>query len=93
MNLSYSSSTYKGQTYKSYSIAEFFREGSKVKKRIIWRIGKLSEQQAEQIKLICKVAGGKDQFLTQLNDIAVQESRSYLDIALVAALSHSPQRT
>ena len=52
MHLNYSTSEYKGQTYKSYSIAESYREGKKVRKRVIWRIGKLTEQQAQQIKLI-----------------------------------------
>ena len=83
MHLSYSTSSYKGQIYKSYSIAESIREGAKVRKRIIWRIGKLTDQQAEQIRLILDVAQGKDQIITRLEDIVVQESRSYLDIAVV----------
>ena len=32
MHLSYSFSTYKGKKYKSYTIAESYREGIKVKK-------------------------------------------------------------
>jgi transposase len=83
MHLSYSTSSYKGQIYKSYSIAESIREGAKVRKRIIWRIGKLTDQQAEQIRLILDVAQGKEQIFTRLEDIVVQESRSYLDIAVV----------
>ncbi len=86
MHLSYSSSTYKGKTYRSYAIAESYREGKKVKKRTIWPIGKLTEEQAEQIRLICKVAGGKGAVLTQLKDIVVKESKAYLDIALVNEL-------
>jgi hypothetical protein len=58
MHLSYSASSYKGQTYKSYSIAESYREGERVRKRIIWRIGKLTDQQADQIRLILGVAQG-----------------------------------
>jgi len=83
MHLSYSASSYKGQTYKSYSIAESYREGERVRKRIIWRIGKLTDQQADQIRLILGVAQGKDQVITRMEDIVVQESRSYLDIAVV----------
>ena len=83
MHLSYSTSSYKGQTYKSYSIAESYRKGQKVRKRIIWRIGKLTDQQAQQIRLILEVTEGKDQIITRLEDIVVQESRSYLDIAVV----------
>jgi len=83
MHLSYSTSSYKGLTYKSYSIAESYRKGKKVRKRVIWRIGKLTEQQAEQIRLILEVAQGKDQIVTRLEDIVVQETRNYLDIAVV----------
>jgi len=86
MHLSYSSSTYKGKTYKSYMIAESYREGKKVKKRTIWPIGKLTDEQAEQIRMICKVTSGKRTALTQLKDIVVKESKAYLDIALVNEL-------
>ena len=86
MHLSYSFSRYRGRKYKSYAIAESYREGKKVKKRTIWPIGKLADQQADQIKLILKVAQGKGQFITQLKDIVVKDSRAYLDIALVNEL-------
>ena len=86
MHLSYSFSTYKGKKYKSYAIAESYREGKKVKKRTIWPIGKLTNQQADQIKLILKVAKGKDQIQTQLKHIVVKDSKAYLDIAVVNEL-------
>jgi len=59
MHLSYSFSRYKRKKYKSYAIAESYREGKKVKKRTIWPIGKLTDQQADQIRLILKVTQGK----------------------------------
>ena len=86
MHLSYSFSRYKEKKYKSYAIAESYREGKKVKKRTIWPIGKLADQQADQIKLILKVVQGKGQFITQLKDIVVKDSKAYLDIALVNEL-------
>jgi len=82
MHLSYSTSEHKGQTYKSYSIAESYREGEKVRKRVIWPIGKLSDLQAEQIRLILKVVQG-GQVVTRLIDIVVKDTRAYLDIAVV----------
>jgi len=82
MHLSYSASEYKGQTYKSYAIAESYREGKKVRKRTIWPIGKLSDQQAEQIRLILKVVQG-DQVVTRLADIVIKNTKAYLDIAVV----------
>lgn len=86
MHLSYSFSTYKGKKYKSYAIAESYREGKKVRKRTIWPIGKLTDQQAVQIKLVLKVAKGQDQVLTQLKHIVVKDSKAYLDIAVVNEL-------
>lgn len=86
MHLSYSFSTYKGKKYKSYTIAESYREGKKVKKRTIWPVGKLTDTQAQQMKLILKVAQGKGKTITQLEDIVVKESKAYLDIALVNSL-------
>lgn len=83
MHLTYSTSKYKGNTYKSYSIAESVRKGNKVSKNIIWPIGKLSEQQAAQIRLICKVVQSKQEVVTLLENIVVKESKSYLDIAVV----------
>jgi transposase len=86
MHLSYSTSRHKDRTYKSYSIAESFREGKKVRKRIIWPIGKLSDQQADQIRLVLRVVQSEDQVVTRLKDIVVQDTRSYLDIAVVNTL-------
>lgn len=82
MHLSYSTSIYKGQTYKSYSIAESYREGKTVRKRNIWPIGKLTDNQADQIRLILKVVQG-DQTVTRLTDIVVKDTKAYLDIAVV----------
>jgi transposase len=86
MHLGYSTSAYKGQTYKSYSVVESYREGKRVGKRVIWRIGKLTDQQAEQIRLILQVVQSEDQVVTRLKDIVVQDTRAYLDIAVVNAL-------
>jgi len=86
MHLGYSTSTYKGQTYKSYKIAESYRDGKTVRKRVLWRLGKLTEQQAEQIKLILEVVQSENQVVARLKDIVVQETRAYLDIAVVNAL-------
>jgi transposase len=82
MHLSYSASEYKGQTYKSYTIAESYRDGKQVRKRTIWPIGKLSDLQAEQIRLILKVVQGGE-VVTRLVDIVVKDTRAYLDIAVV----------
>ena len=86
MHLSYSMSKYKGNVYKSYSIAESYRDGGTVRKRTIWKLGKLTDVQAAQIKLICQVAQDAEQLVTRLHDIAVTQSKAYLDIAVVNEL-------
>ena len=69
MHLSYSTSKYKGRTYKSYSIAESYRDGRTSRKRTIWSIGKLTDQQAEQMRLILRVAQSEDEIVTRLKDM------------------------
>ncbi len=86
MHLSYSESKYKDKSYKSYSIAESYRDGKTVRKRTLWKLGKLSDVQVWQIKLICRVVEDKEQLLTNLEDIVVKETKSYLDIAVVNEL-------
>jgi transposase len=83
MHLSYSTSKYKGRVYKSYSIAESYRDKKTPRKRTIWPIGKLSDRQADQIRLILKVVQSQDEVVTRLKDVVVKDSKAYLDIALV----------
>jgi len=86
MHLGYKTAKYKDKTYTSYFIAESYREGQKVKKRILWPIGKLTDTQKKQINLICKTLSDPEHVLTNLDNIVVQESKPYLDIAVVDAL-------
>ena len=83
MHLSYSTSKYKGRSYKSYSVAESYRDGKTSRKRTIWPIGKLTDQQAQQIRLVLKVVQNEDEVVTRLKDIVVQDTKAYLDIAVV----------
>ena len=83
MHLSYSTSKHKDRVYKSYNIAESYRDGKTSRKRPIWPIGKLTDQQADQIRLILKVVQNEDEVVTRLKDIVVQDTKAYLDIAVV----------
>jgi len=86
MHLSYKTSKYKDKVYRSYFIAESYRVGKKVKKRTLWHIGRLTDAQRDQIKLICKTMSDPDHVITTLEDIVVQKSRSYLDLAIANTL-------
>jgi transposase len=86
MHLSYSTSKYKGRVYKSYAIAESYRDGKTIRKRTVWPIGKLTDQQAQQVRLILKVVHSDDEVVTRLKDVVVKETKAYLDIAVVNEL-------
>ena len=86
MHLSYKTSKYKDKVYKSYSIAESYREGNIVKKRILWSLGKLTDLQALQIRKICQVMSDPHQVLTSIEDIVVQKSKAFGDLAIANAL-------
>jgi len=86
MHLDWRTSKYKGKVYKSYGIAESYREGNKVKKKRIFSLGKLTDAQADKIRLICKVVSNPDEQVTTLANIVAQECVSYLDVAVVNQL-------
>jgi transposase len=86
MHLDYQTSKYKGKVYKYYHIAEAYREGGKVHKNRLFPLGKLTDQQAQKIRLICKVISNPDEQVTTLGNIVAQECVNYLDVALVNQL-------
>jgi len=86
MHLDCRTSKYKGKVYKSYGIAESYREGGKVKKKRLFALGKLNEEQAAKIRLICKVISKPDEQVTTLSNIVAQECVNYLDVAVVNQL-------
>jgi len=82
MHLTYGTCRYKEKEYTSYSIAESYREGKKVRKRKLFPLGKLSETKVEQIKLILKVVKGKEHIISSIENIIPLRSLSYLEVAV-----------
>jgi hypothetical protein len=70
MHLDWRTSKYKGKVYKSYGIAESYREGGKVKKKRLFALGKLTDEQAAKIRLICKVISNPAEQVTTLEQIS-----------------------
>ena len=68
MHLTWGMNRHKGKEYKSYSIAESYRDGKAVRKHILFPLGKLTETQVEQIKEKCR-----DGCLLQLPADALKE--------------------
>ncbi len=86
MHLTYGTSRYKGQEYTSYSLAESYREGKRVRKRTLFPLGKLSETQVAQIRLILKVVAGKEHILSSIENIVPLKSLSHLEVAVANQL-------
>jgi len=86
MHLVYGTRYYKRKKYTSYSIAESYREGKTVRKRILFSLGKLSETKVEQIRLILKVVKGKEHILSSIENIIPLRSLSYLEVAVANQL-------
>jgi len=77
---------YKGKKYTSYGIAESYREGKTVRKRILFSLGKLSEIQVEQIRLILKVVKGREHIFSSIENIIPLKSLSYLEVVVANQL-------
>jgi transposase len=91
MHLDYQTSKYKDKVYKFYHIAESYRQGGKVKKNRLFPLGKLTDEQAQKIRLICRIISNPDEQVTTLASIVAQECVNYLDVAVVNQLWESWQ--
>ncbi len=66
-----------------YSIVESYRENEKSKNRVICYLGKLTPQQAQQIRNIPKVTQSADIFVVTLDDLLFEDHWRYLDVAFL----------
>ncbi len=73
----------RGKIYNYYSIAESYREGGVSHIRILFRLGALTEEQAEKIRMVLKIYGDPDLVVAKFKDIIFQEHWQYLDIAVL----------
>ena len=71
----------KGKVYKYYRVARSYREGQKVHTEILHRVGKLSDEEANQMRVILKLQSGKGPSLTSLAEIVFSDHWQYLDVA------------
>ena len=77
-----------GKAYMYYSIAESYRikGNSNPKTRILFRIGKLTPHQVQQIRNILKVIKSPDAIVARFEDIIYKDHWRYLDVAFVSYL-------
>jgi len=71
-----------GKIYKYYSIAESYREAGRSQIRIIWRLGRLTDLKAHQIRQVIKIIQSKGAVLLSLEDIIFSKHWLYLDVAV-----------
>ncbi len=86
LHLHYRSSKYKGQTYRSYSLARAYRRDGKNRKEIVLKLGKLSHEEIERWRMALRAAKEPGAVVTTLEDIAVRRHYAYLDVAVANAL-------
>jgi len=72
-----------GKTYTYHSIVESYQENGKSKKREICYLGKLTPQQAQQIRNILKITQSADIFVVTPDDLLFKDHWHYLDVAFL----------
>lgn len=85
MFLKKSTKSYKGKSYSTYTLTESYREEGKIKHRNIHTLGPLTDEQAQQIRLVLQVGQKPSVFVADEEDLLVANSLAYLD---VMALHH-----
>jgi transposase len=81
-----SSTVINGKTYHHYKIVESYREENKVKHRILFNIGTLTDEQAEQLKLALQVKSNPSILVAKESDLVVTKSIAYLDVIALRLL-------
>ena len=86
LHLHWGQSKYKGNSYRTYSLARPYREKGKNRKEIVMKLGKLSDEEANKWRNLLKALKKPGTFLTTLEDIIVTDHYAYLDVAVANAL-------
>jgi transposase len=83
LHLHWRPSSYKGKTYKSYSLARAYRKDGKNRKEIVLPLGKLSEDDLKRWKLFIDALKKPEMMLTTFDDIEVLRHYKYLELAVI----------
>jgi hypothetical protein len=86
LHLHWRVSHYKGQTYRSYSLARSYRQNGANRKDIVLKLGKLSEEQAQRWRELLQAVKSPQTFFTTLDDLTVTHRYAYLDVAVAHAV-------
>ncbi len=86
LHLHWGQCKYKGKIYRSYSLARAYRENGKNRKEIIYKLGKLTEEEAVKWRSLLKGIKKGDAIITAPDNLKVMEHFAYLDVAVVNAI-------
>ena len=86
MFLTKTTTTIRGKTYAHYKIVESVREAGRVKHRVLFSLGSLSDEQAQRIRAALAAQRGENWVNAPFEDIVVTNHVSYLDIAVAHAV-------
>ena len=77
---------YKGTSYRSYSLARPYRAEGKNRKEIIFKLGKLTEDEILRWRYLLKGLKKPGAVVTTLDDLVVTKHYAYLDVAVASAV-------
>lgn len=86
LHLHWGESHYKGKTYRSYSLAVAHRQNGKNRKKIIAKLGKLTQEEAQRWRNILEALKKTDAFVTTLPELVVTNHYAYLGVAATNAI-------
>ena len=80
MFLKKSTTILQGKTYNHYKIVESYRDNGKVKHRILFPLGALTDEQAARMQLAIRAYSDPEILVSKLDDLVVTKHLAYLDI-------------
>jgi len=75
--------TINGKTYSHYKIVESYRENGRIKHRILFPLGTLSDEQAEQLRLAMNAHSNPDIVVAKATQIIVTKHLEFLSVAVL----------
>lgn len=86
LHLHWGQCKYKGKSYRSYSLDRAYRKDGKNRKEIIYKLGKLNEDEVVKWRSLLKGLKKPEAFVTTVDNIKVVEHYAYLDVAIANAI-------
>ena len=86
LHLSYTQQIVKGEKHRWYNFSKSIRNGKKVRKKIMIQLGRLSEEEVGQMRMILQAAKGTLPKKLSLDTVDPIKTAAYLDVAVVSSL-------